>query len=91
MHPVLSRDGTDPSEFRRIATSQLEKYPSIQFQHSDVVETARKDVESGSLGFKVVDNEGNVFSGRKLIIATGSEDILPGNLPGYRENWHEHM
>lgn len=93
MHTVLSRDGTHPEEFRRIALEQLEKYPSVRVQKADIVSLKQVEVMEGYSGFRAVDAEGKEYLGRKLVLATGTEDILPTDeeMPGYRENWPEHM
>lgn len=92
MHTVLSRDGTPPSEFRQIARSQIEdKYPRIQFSSAQIQQTSQKDVGDGYLGYQLTDTNENTYKGRKLILATGSEDLLPTNIDGYRENWPSHM
>jgi thioredoxin reductase len=91
MHTVLSRDGTNPTEFRQISIEQIRKYPSIQFQHANVTSVAQVEVEAGYMGFQAVDSNNKTYFGRKLVLATGTEDVLPTNFEGYRENWPEHM
>ena len=93
MHTVLSRDGTHPEEFRCIALQQLEKYPSVHFQDADVKSIEQAEVAPGYSGFRAVDAGSEEYFGRKLILATGTEDLLPKEveMPGYRENWPEHM
>ncbi|KAF1820392.1 FAD/NAD(P)-binding domain-containing protein [Dissoconium aciculare CBS 342.82] len=91
MHTVLSRDGTNPTEFRQISIEQIRKYPSIQFQHANVTSVAQVEVEAGYMGFQAVDSNNKTYFGRKLVLATGTEDVLPTNFEGYRENWPEHI
>jgi len=83
MHTVLSRDGTDPQEFRNIALSQLKRYPSIQMQMSSVVSVSRNEATSGYTDFKTIDGENNTYIGRKLVLVPGTEDLLPDNILGY--------
>jgi len=93
MHAVPSRDGAHPAEFRRITRNQIAgKYGHvISFRESDVVSVARAEVGTeGYIGFEVLESGGQRFNGRKLILATGSEDLLP-EIKGYKENWPEHM
>ena len=91
MHTVISRDGTPPSELRAIARRQIERYPTIEFRTSTVTQAAAVEVEPGYRGFQLTDSDGVVFSARKLILATGTEDVLPDDIPGYRENWPDHI
>ncbi|KAF2717114.1 FAD/NAD(P)-binding domain-containing protein [Polychaeton citri CBS 116435] len=87
MHTVLSRDGAHLSEFRSVAVEQIKPYPSIRFQEAVVVSTEHVEVAPGYMGFQATDSKNSTYSGRKLVLATGTRDlILPGFL-GYKENW----
>lgn len=92
MHNVISRDGTPPAEFRRIATEQIQKYGTIDFIEADVVDMKRnEDVGNGSLSsFDVVARDGRTWYGRKLALAMGSVEVFP-DIEGYRENWPRNM
>lgn len=93
MHTVPSRDHFHPAEFRAISKSQiLERYSGIEF-HDTVIVKASKiviDGPDGYDGFKVVDHKGQEWTGRKMVIATGSKDIPPP-IEGYAENWPHNM
>lgn len=92
MHTVLSRDGTSPDEFHAISRRQIEDgYPSVSFRQKQVLQVAHTEVEPGYMGFQATDSENQTFSGRKLILASGTEDILPTDIEGYEENWPSHM
>lgn len=92
MHTVLSRDGTAPDDYRRIARQQIEdKYKHIAFRAQTVVQLAKTDIDQqGYQGFQAMDDASQSFRGRRLVLATGTQDMLP-DIPGYRENWLEHM
>lgn len=91
MHTVASRDHENPYEFRT-AREQIEsRYDTIWFQRATITHAARKKLGQEQYeGFEVKDSEGQTYEGRKLILATGSQDILP-KIPGYKENWPEHI
>ncbi|KAL9125536.1 MAG: hypothetical protein Q9217_005275 [Psora testacea] len=93
MHTVPSRDGTDPIEFRRITKDQItNKYHNIHFLQKTIKKAARARVNAEEYnGFELRDNDDCLYKGRKLILATGSEDVLPKKPHGYRENWPEHI
>ncbi|KAJ5591538.1 FAD-dependent pyridine nucleotide-disulfide oxidoreductase [Penicillium hispanicum] len=92
MHTVLSRDGIPPTEFREIGRRQIEdKYPHIQFTQAQVQQASQADVGDGYMGFQVTGHQDITYKGRKLILALGSEDLLPTNIEGYRENWPSHI
>ncbi|KAL2128330.1 hypothetical protein VTI74DRAFT_9344 [Chaetomium olivicolor] len=93
MHTYLSRDGIHPEEFRATARQQLlDKYSAqITLMKSRVVRVSNQEIIPGYKGFATVDAAGQTLLGRKLILATGTEDILPPDIEGYKENWPEHI
>ncbi|KAL1792206.1 hypothetical protein ACET3X_009957 [Alternaria dauci] len=92
MHTIASRDHHDPHDFRRTAREQIEsRYDTIWFQQSKITHANQKQIgEDKYDGFEVRDSNEKTYLGKKLILATGSRDILP-DIPGYRENWPEHI
>ena len=80
-------DHQDPREYRKAARQELEtRYDTIQFVDLEVV-SVTKD-EQGM--FRAIDASEKIWSGKKLIIATGVKDIFP-NIPGYEECWVKGM
>ncbi|KAF4450811.1 Thioredoxin reductase [Fusarium austroafricanum] len=57
------------------------KYKTILFSS-----TAAKSVRERGMVFEVEDVTGRCWKGRKVILATGTQDILP-EIPGYQEAW----
>ncbi|KAF2131511.1 FAD/NAD(P)-binding domain-containing protein [Dothidotthia symphoricarpi CBS 119687] len=92
MHTVASRDHYDPSEFRKTAREQIETgYETVWFQQSTITHVTKKKIGQEEYdGFEVTDSNGHTYQGRKLILATGSQDVLP-DLPGFKENWPQHI
>jgi thioredoxin reductase len=96
MHTVASRDHFNPREFGRIARHQIEsRYDSVWFQHAIITHAAKKRLsipQENELyeGFELKDDAGLSYQGKKLILATGSKDILP-EIPGYKDNWPSHI
>ena len=76
----VTRDGTPPSEFRRIARQQLEPYRSVTVRDAGV-----EAIEPRDDAFDVT-VQGEVHRTRRVILATGMVDVLP-DLPGVRELW----
>lgn len=98
VHNVLTRDCTPPAEFRRIAREQIEKYGTTEFIEADI--TAIRKLEPASTEghnlscssyFEATDGEGRKWVGRKVVLATGSVEVLPAEIPGYKENWPQNM
>ncbi|TFB01497.1 putative thioredoxin reductase [Trichoderma ghanense] len=93
MHTFLSRDGIPPEKFRSIARQQIEdKYSDhVTFVPAKIVAVSNTEIVPGYKGFQAVDSLNNTYLGRKLVLATGVEDVLPTDIEGYKENWPQHM
>jgi thioredoxin reductase len=93
MHTFLSRDGIAPEDFRATAREQIrEKYSAqVSFSSSRVQQIAKVEITPGYQGFQAVNDANQTFSARKLVFATGIEDILPTDIEGYKDNWPSHM
>ena len=71
MHGYLGCDGTPPLEFMKQARVELDEYGFANFVDGRVVSTTR-----AGKTFEVKLEDGIQYTGRKLIIASGSMDIL---------------
>lgn len=80
-HNFLTQDGKTPAEIAAIARDQLSHYKTINF-YSGLAVSATKT----AAGFEVTVSGGNKFTGKKLIFATGSKDVLP-EIKGLPECW----
>ena len=74
VYGFISRDGMDPAELRRISLAQLERYPLVQFRPEEIVHGRRTGEREFTVGFA----SGAEERARKLLLATGVEDELPG-------------
>jgi thioredoxin reductase len=92
MHTVASRDHQEPYSFRKTAREQIEsRYETVWFHHATITHATKKLIGAEKYdGFEVKDSEEKTYLGRKLILATGSKDMLP-DIPGYKENWPSHI
>lgn len=92
MHTVASRDHADPYEFRRIGREQItSRYHTVWFENTTITRATKKLIgDSKYDGFELTDNKGKTYQGKKIVLATGSRDLLPP-IPGYKENWPEHI
>ena len=80
-HGVFALDGQSGSQLLETARSQLLAYPTAKFLKRTVGHVAKK----GRL-FEVESVEGEHFSSRRLILASGVVDELP-NISGLKERW----
>lgn len=81
LHNFLSRDGVTPAELRGSALAQLRRYPGVKVQP-----VSADSVEGECGSFRVALSDGRVARARRLLLATGVEDVLPG-IPGLAERW----
>ena len=82
MHAVSTWDHRDPKEFRKAAIKDYERYGCVTIE-SAVVNSIKK-TEQGV--FEATDTKGKVYLTRKIILATGVEDIYP-EIDGYADCW----
>lgn len=88
MHNLITRDGTPPAEFRRLAHAELSAYPTVEVRHSRVraIEDVSDPRRAGSTSFRLDLEGGPGLVGRRLVLATGVRDQLP-DIPGLAELW----
>jgi thioredoxin reductase len=80
LHGFITRDGTPPMEFLRLARDELAKYETVQIHDAEVTEA-----RCGSDGiYTVVVRSGLQYQAKKLLLATGVCDNLP-DIPGFKE------
>lgn len=80
-HNFLTNDGKAPGEIAAFAKKELSRYHTVELVTGWAI-TASKTED----GFTVQMQDGGAFSARKLILATGINDIMPG-IPGFADCW----
>lgn len=80
-HNFLTQDGKTPHEISTLARQQVEKYDTVMFFNG--LATTGMKTENG---FDIQTASGETFSAKKLIFATGINDILPA-VEGAAECW----
>ncbi|KAA8643064.1 hypothetical protein EYZ11_008896 [Aspergillus tanneri] len=87
MHDVIGNDGTVPSEFRSLVREQISKYGTATFVDKKITAISPViDSSANTTYFNATDADGEVYSARKLVLATGLVDIIP-DTPGLQEAW----
>src|SRR5687768_13961161 len=79
LHGFITRDGTPPQEFLRLAREELASYDTVQVH--DVEVTAAECGRDGI--YSVVVASGERYQAKKLLLATGVCDDLP-DIPGFQ-------
>src|SRR5579859_7159797 len=80
IHGFVTRDGTPPREFLRVAREQLRPYDTVTLRDIEVTSAECR----GDSRFHVRLADGAELESRKLLIATGVADIVP-DIPGFHE------
>ena len=76
-------DGTPPPKIRALARADLLKYPTVNYTVAKI--TTIQNVNNGTM-FIATDTNGKTYSARKVMLATGSRDVLP-DFPGMDVIW----
>lgn len=71
-HNFITQDGETPAKISEKAKEQVLKYPTVRFLKGLAVKGENKPD-----GFEVQTDNGEIFSGRKLLLTTGVTDIMP--------------
>jgi thioredoxin reductase len=86
-HMVLGFDHQKPSQYRAAARENiLSRYKTVTIQ--DVAVTTAKKL--GEDLFELTDANDKTYRGKKLVLATGVEDLMP-DMPGFKESWGKGM
>lgn len=80
-HNFITHDGRKPAEIAALAKEQLTRYSTVHL-HSGIATTGKRSGDT----FEIATTKGEIFHGRKLVFATGIQDIMP-NIPGFAECW----
>lgn len=85
MHLIPGFDHVNPSDFRTQANQNLlGNYPAQISIHRGTIVKCQKDASSGTI--TLTDENEKIWTGNKLVLANGVEDIFP-SVDGYAECW----
>ncbi|KAK7540268.1 thioredoxin reductase [Phyllosticta citricarpa] len=83
MHNVPTWDHKSPEEYREAARKDLtDRYSTTRIVRARVDKLAK--LANG--GFEAVDDTGKKYTGKKVVLATGIEDLYP-DIAGYDDCW----
>lgn len=80
-HNFITQDGETPAAIAAKAKAQVLQYSTVKFV--DGLAVSGRKTEGG---FAITMQTGDVFGARKLIVATGINDLLP-DIPGISDCW----
>lgn len=79
-HNFITHDGKKPGKIAEKARKDVLKYPTVYLRKGEVTSVGERDS-----GFSV-EVAGEEFNAKKILFATGLEDILP-DIEGFTECW----
>jgi thioredoxin reductase len=82
VHGFLGLDGLLPTEIRKIAWKQIDKYDSAEFRKEKIVNVNKE--EDGT--FLITNDKESSVKAKKVVLAVGYHDIYP-DIPGFIECW----
>lgn len=71
-HGFITQDGVKPSEFKKRGRADVLKYPSVSIKEERV-----ENIERADELFTVLTKSGAAYVTKKVILATGLQDVLP--------------
>jgi thioredoxin reductase len=83
VHGFLGLDGLLPTDIRKIAWKQIDKYDSAELRKEKIA-NINKEEEDG-IFFITSDNETSIKA-KKVVLAVGYHDVYP-DIPGFVECW----
>ena len=80
-HNFITHDGETPAAISKKAKEQVLKYNTVTFIGDKAMKANKTDS-----GFNIETELGNIFSAKKILFASGVEDIMPES-DGFKECW----
>lgn len=87
-HAVLGHDHIHPQTIWARAREQLVRYGTVSYAQGQISSAHKIKIPqwNNHEGVVVKTNDGQSWTGKSLVLATGVRDLLP-DLEGYKENW----
>ena len=86
VHGLLGREGVPPAELLRTGRAEVRGYGGLVVAGEAISAVPVAPSAEGDLRFAVTLADGRILRARRLLVATGLRDELPG-VPGLAEHW----
>jgi thioredoxin reductase len=83
VHNFLGLDGLLPTDIRKIAWKQIDKYDSAELRKEKIVNVNK---EKEDVIFVITDDNETSIRAKKVVLAVGYHDVYP-DIPGFVECW----
>lgn len=91
MHGVATWEHRDPADYRAAAREDiLSHYDTVSFQDVTIAKITKREREDGTSLFQAIDEKGEEWWGRKVVLATGIKDEML-DIEGYEQLWGRKM
>lgn len=91
MTMLITLDGTSPTKFRQQARDNLlSRHKNVSIEDTTITKVRKVEDGESKDGFEVENDKGGKWRGKKIVLATGCEDIFP-NIEGYADFWGKGM
>jgi thioredoxin reductase len=84
MHTLATWDHRSPADWRAAAKKDLDRYGTVTIENEEVEKVEKLGGDEGL--FNATAASGKLWTAKKLILATGVEEVLP-DIPGYANAW----
>jgi thioredoxin reductase len=81
VHNFIGIDGLLPTEIRKIAWKQIDRYNSTKLRKEKIVNVNKEDG-----AFIIINDNGTSVKAKKIVLAVGYHDVYP-DIPGFIECW----
>jgi thioredoxin reductase len=81
VHNFIGIDGLLPTEIRKIAWKQIDRYGSTELRKEKIVNVNKEDG-----AFTITNENGTSVKAQKIVLAVGYHDVYP-DIPGFIECW----
>ncbi|PYG00942.1 Thioredoxin reductase [Georgenia satyanarayanai] len=86
VHGLLGLDGTPPAELYRRGREEVRGYGGAVVTGTVAAASPTESSPEGDLRFAVTLTDGRELTARRLLVATGTRDVLP-DVPGLADHW----
>jgi thioredoxin reductase len=86
VHNYLGREGTSPLDLVRLGRDEVDRYGVAVRDGRIMAASATDGTATDPLAFRLTLASGDTVTGRRVVVAGGSADVLP-DVPGLAEQW----
>jgi thioredoxin reductase len=86
VHGLIGLDGFLPTDIRKIAWEQIDKYDSAELREERIVNVSKEEGEGEEGLFLITSHNETSIKAKKVVLAVGYHDVYP-DIPGFLKCW----